>query len=179
MMLLFLDTEFTGLDQENPSLISLALVKEDGDFFYAELAPTCYVHRASGWVRQNVMPHLWGGSYRTLTEELSAKVCAWIDAIPGKVTVVTDAPNYDFEQMLKPLLVPWPQNLAKQPVIFDRLALGECHRETLEIYRGAYFTPDKPEHHALHDAQALRQAWERAKMLDGFAAYLGCLGLDG
>lgn len=177
-MLLFLDTEFTGLDQENPSLISLALVKEYGDYFYAELPLTCYAHRASEWVQQNVVPHLWGGSYRMLPEELSAKVCAWINAIPGKVTVVTDAPNYDFEQMLKPLLVPWPQNLTKQPVIFDRLALGASHCEMLEIYRGAYFTPDKPEHHALHDAQALRRAWGQAKKFDEFDRYIGCLGLD-
>ena len=175
-MLLFLDTEFTGLDQQNPSLISLALVKEDGEYFYAELPPMFYAHRASDWVRQNVQPHLWGGSYRMLPEELSRKVCAWIETIPDKTVIVTDAPDYDFEQMLKPLLSPWLSNLAKQPVLFDRLALGESHRETLEIYRGGYFTPDKPEHHALHDAQALRRAWLRARQLEGFDAYVGGIG---
>ncbi len=170
-MLLFLDTEFTGLDQQNPSLISLALVKEDGDAFYAELLPSFYAHRASDWVKHHVLPHLWGGSYRMLPEELSRKLCMWIEAIPEQVVIVTDAPNYDFEQMLKPLLSPWPSNLAKQPILFDRLSLGEAHRESLEIYRGGYFTPDKPEHHALHDAHALRRCWERAAELEGFAAY--------
>lgn len=38
-MILFLDTEFTSLDQPKPGLISLALVSEIGDFFYVELPP--------------------------------------------------------------------------------------------------------------------------------------------
>jgi hypothetical protein len=38
-MLLFLDTEYTGLGQSRPKLISLTLVAEDGRReFYAELA---------------------------------------------------------------------------------------------------------------------------------------------
>ncbi|SFN90457.1 protein of unknown function [Formivibrio citricus] len=175
-MLLFLDTEFTGLDQPNPSLISLALVKEDGDFFYAELPPSFYTHRASDWVQENVLPHLWGGSYRMRPEELSRKVCAWIEAIPGQTVIVTDAPDYDFEQMLKPLLSPWPQNLAKTPMLFDRLILGGRYQEKLATFRDAYFTPDKPEHHALHDAQALRRAWLWGKEFEGLEDLL-CMGM--
>jgi hypothetical protein len=36
-MLLFLDTEFTGLNQAKPDLISIGLVDEAGREFYAEL----------------------------------------------------------------------------------------------------------------------------------------------
>lgn len=36
-MLICLDTEFTGLDQARPDLISIALVDETGREFYAEL----------------------------------------------------------------------------------------------------------------------------------------------
>lgn len=43
-MLLFCDTEFTGLGQPNPKLISLALVPADGGIpFYIELA------ESDGW----------------------------------------------------------------------------------------------------------------------------------
>ena len=41
-MILFLDTEFTGLDQAKPDLISIALVDEAGREFYAELPPSHY-----------------------------------------------------------------------------------------------------------------------------------------
>ena len=43
MTLLFLDTEFTGLGQRSPNLISMGLVSEDGRHsFYAELTPESY-----------------------------------------------------------------------------------------------------------------------------------------
>lgn len=40
--MLFLDTEFTGLDQHKPDLIAVALVDMEGREFYAELPPSHY-----------------------------------------------------------------------------------------------------------------------------------------
>ena len=58
MTAVFLDTEFTSPCQ-HAQLISLALVSEDGAEFYAEL--TDYAkENVSGWVWENVMPHLSG-----------------------------------------------------------------------------------------------------------------------
>jgi hypothetical protein len=55
-MRLFLDTEFTGLHQKT-TLISLALVADDGRIFYAEF--TDYDrHQDSNWVEENVIPNL-------------------------------------------------------------------------------------------------------------------------
>lgn len=156
-MMLFLDTEFTGLDQGNPSLISLALVKEDGDFFYAELPPAGYLHRADPWVRENVLPLLWGGSYRMAPGELSAKLVAWIEAIASDATIVTDSPEYDFEMMLKPLLDPWPVGLARQALRFDSYAMGRDQQELLSKIMREYHGAERPEHHALYDAFALRE----------------------
>ncbi|MDZ4751164.1 MAG: 3'-5' exoribonuclease [Flavobacteriales bacterium] len=55
-MKLFLDTEFTSLTQ-NSQLISLALVGESGDSFYAEFDDYDEAH-LSDWHKQNVIAHL-------------------------------------------------------------------------------------------------------------------------
>lgn len=44
-MLIFIDTEFTGLDQKKPDFISIGLVDDTGREFYAEL-------RESQWKAQ-------------------------------------------------------------------------------------------------------------------------------
>ena len=53
----FLDTEFIE-DGKTIDLISLAIVAEDGREFYAE-SEECDLSKASEWVRENVVPHLW------------------------------------------------------------------------------------------------------------------------
>ena len=45
-MLIFLDTEFTGLDQRSPSLIAIGLVTEDKQIFYAALPQATYINTA-------------------------------------------------------------------------------------------------------------------------------------
>jgi len=55
-MTIFLDTEFTGLRQ-SAQLISLALVDEQGRWFYAEF--TDYdEHTLTNWHREHVLPYL-------------------------------------------------------------------------------------------------------------------------
>jgi len=55
LMILFLDTEFTGLHQQ-ATLISLALVAEDGQAFYAEF--TDYdASQCDDWIQKNVLAH--------------------------------------------------------------------------------------------------------------------------
>lgn len=161
--MLFLDTEFTGLDQTNPSLISLALVKDDGDFFYAELPPAGYLHRADLWVRENVLPLLWGGSYRMAPDELSEKLVAWIEAIAGDAMIVTDSPEYDFDMMLKPLLDPWPNNLARQALRFDSFTMGPDRQPWLSGVMEGFHNQEQPPHHALYDALALREGMMAAR----------------
>jgi len=175
-MILFLDTEFTSLE-EPPDLISIGLVNELGDFFYAELPPEEYRYSASPWVRENVLPLLWGGTWIVPRVKLVKRLVKWIEDQPDKCRIVTDAPEYDFE-LVKSILNPWPHNLAAAPIRFDSNSLGVQYRETLEIYRGAYFTLDKPDHNALNDACALRKAWQRAKLLEPFEAYAVKIGLQ-
>jgi hypothetical protein len=54
---IFLDTEFTGLHQKT-TLISLAMVAESGEEFYAEF--TDYDRsQMSDWLKENVLSKLW------------------------------------------------------------------------------------------------------------------------
>lgn len=55
-MRLFLDTEFTGLHQ-NTTLISLALVAEDGEEFYAEFNDY-NIQQITEWIEVNVLTKL-------------------------------------------------------------------------------------------------------------------------
>ena len=161
-MNLFLDTEFTGLDQRNPKLISLGLVSEDGrESFYAELPPETYDSMCSMWVRNNVLPLLEMGDRIMQPEQLRQRLLGWIKPLDA-VTIVTDAPEYDFS-LLKSILVQWPKNVQPTPIRFDSFSLGLESEKLLDTYRGSYFTAEKPQHHSLHDAWALRQMWLLAK----------------
>lgn len=156
-MRLFLDTEFSGLGQINPVLISLALVDESGHHtFYAEMPPSAYERKSSDWVRQMVIPWLWGGRFELPPQDFKAQLRAFIENLNVPVEIVTDSPGYDFELMLAPLLNPWPDNLAKAPVRFDPETTGSPG--LIEMMR-AYHTPARPQHHALHDANALLLAY--------------------
>ena len=55
-MRIWFDTEFIE-DGETIDLISVGMVREDGMTLYLENTD-CRLHRASDWVKQNVIPHL-------------------------------------------------------------------------------------------------------------------------
>jgi len=60
-MLLFLDTEYTGLGLEQPRLISLALVAEDGQReWYAVLSEGWSEDECTEFVKREVLPQLGG-----------------------------------------------------------------------------------------------------------------------
>lgn len=54
------------------------------------------------------------------------------------------------------ILNPWPHNLPKQAMIFDSYTMGVNRQPWLSGVMAEYHTATHPEHHALHDAQALR-----------------------
>jgi len=61
----FLDTEFDPTPGKAPILISLGIVDEKGNEFYAENLDYD-VLSASTWVRDNVVPHLTGPAFEEL-----------------------------------------------------------------------------------------------------------------
>lgn len=158
-MLLFLDTEFTGIDQSKPDLISIGLVDETGREFYAELPEAQWTVQCNEWVHFNVVPYLWGGAYVLSESVLREKLVAWIEGIPQRTTIVTDCPDADFFFQLKRLLPQWPRNLAAWPMQFTAWSMGDDWQPALQKFMDDYFRPGRPKHHALHDAHALRECY--------------------
>jgi len=160
----FLDTEFSGLHQSEPRLISLALVPEDeSDALYMELPAQDWMDHASAWTRENVVPHLHGGEAVVPVEALRDRIARWLDR-QGTVRVVTDYPEYDFA-FLQAILRPWHPGLHPQPVKFGAGSLGESKRPLLEQARSACFSTGQPQHNAWVDALALRCMWRAAQGL--------------
>lgn len=161
-MLLFLDTEFTGLDQVKPDLISIGLVDETGREFYAELPESHWTVQCNEWVHFNVVPHLWHGDFVQNEASIRNHLTAWIEDIPDEAVIVTDCPDADFFVQLKRLLPQWPKNLHPWPMQFSVWAMGDEQQPVLQNIVDDYHTLDRPQHHALHDAHSLRLCMEYA-----------------
>lgn len=76
-LLLFLDTEYTGLAKVDPKLISIALVPEDGrNAFYAEIkiGDGWDKHDCTEFVIAKVLPILKGGECLVSRTELKEKL---------------------------------------------------------------------------------------------------------
>lgn len=159
-MLIFLDTEFTGLNQDKPDMISLALVDEAGREFYAELPESHWTVQCTEWVHFNVLPHLWGGDYVQSEAVIRERVVAWIESRLEGCRIVTDFADADFFKQLQPLLGSrWPRNLNAWPIQFSAWSLGDEREPELRKIMNNYHTSARPAHHALHDAHALRLAF--------------------
>lgn len=174
----FLDTEFTGLHQQT-SLISLALVDQQGRAFYAEF--TDYARdQADDWIRQNVLRHSrWLAAdppdSPLLVEERNTTLCcgpshwirarleAWLEPYP-RIEIWADCLAYDwvlFCQLFGGALN-LPEKIFYMP--FDLATLfklrgldPDTDRETF-----AALEPDGgPRHNALRDARVTRACHHR------------------
>lgn len=157
-MYLYLDTEFTGLDQSKPDLISIGLVDDSGREFYAELPESHWGVQCNEWVHFNVLPHLWGGEYVQSEASIREKLVEWIESVGGSCVIVTDCPDADFFMQLKRLLPQWPKNLTPWPIQFSVWSMGDDMQPELQQLIDQYYVSGRHEHHALHDAHALRCA---------------------
>lgn len=152
-MLLFLDTEYTGLRQTDPRLISLALVAEDGRReFYVELADTWQPADCTGFVNREVLPLLEGPA-RTLAQARD-ELREWFAAAPRHVQAACDSAT-DFRFLLELLGAPRPGNLDGR--YFDLRPLIDTAVYDLTV--ADYYKTDPRLHHALADARAYRLGW--------------------
>lgn len=158
-MLVFLDTEFTKFNY--PDLISLALVAEDGQEFYAER--TDYrKNECSAFVHETVLPLLGRVPGAACTsKELTDRVRAWFAAFPEPATVIFD---YDTDwHLLAVAMLGRPQKTP--PADFATPLYLDSHTISHPLFEQAQnrtYTPDWPPHHALADARALMagyRAW--------------------
>jgi hypothetical protein len=158
--LLFLDTEFT--DFEYPQLISIALVAESGERFYAELADGWSRESCSSFVEQNILPQLTGAEFLQERYFAGRRLVEWLGDFGAEVRVVTDAPGYDWVLLLDLLEgFTLPDNLSREPVAF----YADCFPELFDLLKSARSRAfaERAPHHALSDAEALREAWEVMK----------------
>lgn len=95
-MKLFLDCEFTQLTTQ-AKLISLALVGQDGREFYVEVMDAWREEDCSEFVKEIVLPQLWGGKYAMPIIEARAALLTFLASFEAELEIVTDAPEYDWE----------------------------------------------------------------------------------
>ena len=151
-MLVFLDTEFT--DFARPDLISIALVSEDSQEFYAERDDYCHAD-CSDFVQQAVQPLLGRVPGAACSRsELSDRVRDWFTRLSEPATVIFDY-EWDWHLLAVAML---GQLHRKPPVdIASPLCLNICTitHPIFEQAQSRIYTQAWPPHHALADARAL------------------------
>jgi hypothetical protein len=109
-MKLFLDTEFTDLEKDN-KLISIALVDENEEYFYAELTDTYKYEDCSSFVKLFVLPYLKGAPYQMRWIECAARIGEWIESRGVPCILACDNPSWDIPHLARMLDDIIPPNL--------------------------------------------------------------------
>jgi len=158
MIRVFLDTEFSGLVVD-PKLISIGLVSEGGQTFYAELADTYSQEDVSDFARMAVLPHLEGGTALMTMRELGERLAAWLTAFGAPVKLATDSRAWDWPwvQEIFYELGTWPENLDGKPLLLTVNCLNDMDRFNDAVEKA--FASGLRRHHALDDAKANRLGW--------------------
>jgi hypothetical protein len=162
---LFLDAEFTSLD--DPEMLSIALVSEDGLECYVELADATSSRRCTPFVRSRVLTQFGRfpeARVPTLRDLVNALI-AFLEAIPGTLEVCYDFRTDRF------LLVQALESASSTAGLLARVKWLNIDQETsvpeAQIAIQASLTESEcvlgiRRHHALADARALKA---------GFSAY--------
>lgn len=145
--ILFLDTEFTGF--KDPKLISIGIVAVSGEEFYAEVEYS--IDDCSDFVRATVLP-LLNRNKRYSLAELKSELSSWIETVRqgGPMLICYDS-EYD-RTMLRQIFT----NETPIGTIFRNL--GASYVNKIKMYEW-HVKHAQPEHHALHDARALKYAF--------------------
>lgn len=143
MKTLYLDTEFTGLTLDY-SLISLALVADDGAEFYVELTDGWCEDDCNAFVHETVLPQLDLARYGKTREQAREALLAFL-AVVGPCEVASDALRWDW-----PLVLELAGPAGLPATVISTRALGEGDLEGLGLE-----DIDSP-HHALLDARIMR-----------------------
>lgn len=165
-MRLFLDTEFTGLHQ-NTSLISFALVSEEGHEFYAEILDYDK-SQLDAWLLKNVVNELYltpGFNYdgkrtfvKALRSDVTRELLAWLNNF-DEIEVWSDCLAYDwvlFNELFGGGRQK-PNNVYYIP--FDICTLFKLKGIDPDISRVEFTDSDPSGHNALDDARLIRACY--------------------
>ncbi|OMF17216.1 hypothetical protein BK131_04425 [Paenibacillus amylolyticus] len=164
----FFDTEFTGLHQ-NTTLISIGMVAEDGQTFYAEFEDYDK-KQIDDWLQVNVINNLARslfelfdmanyasyGRKHTVAKDLKEWLSQWV-----QVEMWSDCLSYDwvlFNQL-------WghafkiPKNVYYIP--FDICTLMKVKGVDPDINREEYAGMTGHKHNALHDARVIKACYDK------------------
>lgn len=144
---IFVDTEFTNF--ESPKLISIGMVALSGEEFYAEAEyDQC---ECSNFVQEHVMP-LLAADKKSSLDNIRECLLSWIETVRnnGFILICYES-EYDRE-MLKRIF----RSQTPRSVLFRNL--GSSYVNRLKRYE-FHIKNKQTEHHALHDARALRYAF--------------------
>ena len=178
MTKIFLDTEFTGLHQK-ATLISLAMVAESGEEFYAEF--TDYDRtQLSDWLSEHVLQKLWltnsqhfdrpeQGTYLA-GDTVSIKECLqkWLTQFDG-IEIWADVLAYDWVLFCELFggALNVPTNIFFAPFDLATVLMMKGHIKptgqfTGDISRYAFAEMDvKHQHNALADARVENECWKK------------------
>jgi hypothetical protein len=148
-MRLFLDTEFVDL-VPGAKLISIALVDEDENYFYAELTDTYELKDCSEFVKNFVLPFLKGGEYRMTSYDCALKLGNWIENRNVNCIIASDAPSWDLPHLNRLLEPLWPENLVTD-MIFPVRVMDDVEAALVLKF-------DYDIHNALDDALVMKKA---------------------
>lgn len=175
-MKIFFDSEFTGLQQDT-SLISIGLVADNGDKFYAEF--TDYnKDQVDDWIKENVIDNLLGEDGRPDWLYPDWFFCGYKDFIKGKlnewinrfdtVEFVSDVAHYDFVLLIDLLYghglnAPYErvcmachdinQDIARY---YDVPAIKAFDMSRESILEEAGITIEGSKHNAFYDAEVIK-----------------------
>ena len=170
---IFLDTEFTGLHQ-NTTLISIGLISETGETFYAELTDYDKT-QIDDWLQENVISNLFLSEYdnaaiitkwtlKSNTESVRYALDNWFKQF-DEVEIWSDCLSYDwvlFNQI-------WghafsiPKSIYYIP--FDICTMFELKGIDPDINREEFsgLKNDAQKHNALWDAKVIKECYFKLK----------------
>lgn len=155
-MLVFLDTEFTTLARSDPDLISIGMAAVDASDFHAERSDYRR-DEASEFVRAEVIPLLEKKAGAACTSvDLACRLRCWFDALPEPATIMYDF-LIDWQLLQAAFAGDLPPNVGAHQLVDHKIFRTSPYKlgEVL-VYSAAM-----PPHHALADAQALREGYLR------------------
>lgn len=186
MRMIFFDTEFTGLHQ-NTTLVSIGLVSDNGEKFYAELTDFDET-QCDEWIEKNVLDYLILSGNEQLAKTLGAdemttivlgskndvrtELLEWLDNFKDDIQFVSDVCHYDMVLLCELLadgaillpdyINPFCHDITQDIAMVLDISEAEAFdfsREELMKNRGISL-PKGQKHNALYDAEVIKTIYD-------------------